>query len=233
MKKKSNEWVSIADLMSGVMAVVMLLLVISVLQNTYAEMKHKQQLEGSRDSQQKNMIKTLNDIKQEVSLQGGTDLIDFNIEQGTITLKDSIFAQGSACITPKAAHAFTNIKGKIDADEYHLDNEDGFPNYVNPTGISIENSISGWCRNFKGFLSFLLLHIILTSKLFNVKLFNIQSNKRKRWRMIYESILDLIGNTPIIKLKQIFDEKNNFNTKFTSFYINCFCSREVGTRYRF
>ena len=45
MKKKSNEWVSIADLMSGVMAVVMLLLVISVLQNTYAEMKHKQQLE--------------------------------------------------------------------------------------------------------------------------------------------------------------------------------------------
>ncbi len=59
MKKKSNEWVSIADLMSGVMAVVMLLLVISVLQNTYAEMKHKQQLEGSRDSQQKNMIKTL------------------------------------------------------------------------------------------------------------------------------------------------------------------------------
>lgn len=114
MKKKSNEWVSIADLMSGVMAVVMLLLVISVLQNTYAEMKHKQQLEGSRDSQQKNMIKTLNDIKQEVSLQGGTDLIDFNIEQGTITLKDSIFAQGSACITPKAAHAFTNIKGKIE-----------------------------------------------------------------------------------------------------------------------
>lgn len=39
------------------------------------------------------MIKTLNDIKQEVSLQGGTDLIDFNIRQGTITLKDSIFAQ--------------------------------------------------------------------------------------------------------------------------------------------
>ena len=48
----------------------------------------------------------------------------------------------------------TNIKGKIDADEYHLDNKDGFPNYVNPTGISIENSISGWCRNFKGFLSY-------------------------------------------------------------------------------
>ena len=41
MQKKPSEWVSIADLMSGVMAVVMLLLVISVLQQTYAEIKHK------------------------------------------------------------------------------------------------------------------------------------------------------------------------------------------------
>lgn len=48
----------------------------------------------------------------------------------------------------------TNIKGRIDADEYQLDNEDGFPNYVNPTGISIENSVSGWCRNYKGFKSY-------------------------------------------------------------------------------
>lgn len=48
----------------------------------------------------------------------------------------------------------TNIKGKIDADEYQLDNEDGFPNYVNPTGISIENSVSGWCNNFRGFIQY-------------------------------------------------------------------------------
>ena len=43
MQKKPSEWVSISDLMSGVMAVVMLMLVISVLQNTYAEIKHKQE----------------------------------------------------------------------------------------------------------------------------------------------------------------------------------------------
>ena len=48
----------------------------------------------------------------------------------------------------------TNIKGKINADEYNLDNEDGFPNYVNPTGISIENSVSGWCNNFRGFIQY-------------------------------------------------------------------------------
>lgn len=43
MKGKSNEWVSIADLMSGVMAVVMLLLVISVLQKTWSEIKHQKE----------------------------------------------------------------------------------------------------------------------------------------------------------------------------------------------
>ena len=34
MKDKPNEWVSISDLMAGVMAVVMLLLVMSILQKT-------------------------------------------------------------------------------------------------------------------------------------------------------------------------------------------------------
>ena len=53
MRDKPSEWVSISDLMSGVMAVVMLLLVISVLQKTYAEIKHKQEMQGSQSNQQK------------------------------------------------------------------------------------------------------------------------------------------------------------------------------------
>ena len=113
MQKKPSEWVSISDLMSGVMAVVMLLLVISVLQNTYAEMKHKQEMQGGKKKQE--MVKTLNEIKTEIDQQGGSDLIDFNIDQGKITLKDSVFAKGSACITPKAAQAFMNIQPKVAA----------------------------------------------------------------------------------------------------------------------
>jgi len=41
MKDKPNEWVSISDLMAGVMAVVMLMLVLSVLQNKVAEVKRE------------------------------------------------------------------------------------------------------------------------------------------------------------------------------------------------
>lgn len=54
MKDKPSEWVSISDLMAGVMAVVMLLLVMSVLQKTYAELKHKQELEQGELPSRKN-----------------------------------------------------------------------------------------------------------------------------------------------------------------------------------
>ena len=65
MQKKPSEWVSISDLMSGVLAVVMLLLVISVLQKTYAEIKHKQELEGGQQGRKQQMTTTLNAIEQE------------------------------------------------------------------------------------------------------------------------------------------------------------------------
>lgn len=106
MQKKPSEWVSIADLMSGVMAVVMLLLVISVLQNTYAKM--------SGQAAQKQKIATmLNEVKQALAHQGADNLIEFNIAQNKITLKDNVFARGSACITPQATQAFVSIQDKI------------------------------------------------------------------------------------------------------------------------
>lgn len=113
MQKKPSEWVSISDLMSGVMAVVMLLLVISVLQNTYAEIKHKQEMEGGQVAQKQKITTMLKDVKESVSAQGADNLIDFNVEQGKITLKDNVFARGSACITPQAVKAFVSIQDKI------------------------------------------------------------------------------------------------------------------------
>lgn len=113
MKDKPNEWISISDLMAGVMAVVMLLLVMSVLQKTYAELKHKQEMEQGGAAQQKRIAHMLNDLKKSVEQQGASNLISFDIADGRITLKDNIFEKGSACITPLAAQAFKNIDVKI------------------------------------------------------------------------------------------------------------------------
>ncbi len=46
------------------------------------------------------------------------------------------------------------VKGKIDIEEYFFDNEDEYPNYAYPTALTIENHNVGWCRNFRGFISY-------------------------------------------------------------------------------
>lgn len=113
MKDKPSEWVSISDLMAGVMAVVMLLLVMSVLQKTYAELKHKQELEQGGVAQQKRINEMLTDLKRSVDAQGASNLISFDIGNGKITLKENIFNVGSACITPSAVQAFKSLDKRI------------------------------------------------------------------------------------------------------------------------
>lgn len=113
MKDKPSEWVSISDLMAGVMAVVMLLLVMSVLQKTYAELKHKQELEQGGAAQQKRISEMLTDLKMSVDEQGASNLISFDIADGKITLKENIFNVGSACITSSAASTFKSFDQRI------------------------------------------------------------------------------------------------------------------------
>lgn len=113
MKDKPNEWVSISDLMSGVMAVVMLLLVISVVQKTYTEMKHKQELEQGENAKRVKVATMLTDLKNLLNQQGVSDLIDFNVSEARITLKDGAFEKGSACITPLAKDALERVEDKI------------------------------------------------------------------------------------------------------------------------
>jgi len=84
MRDKPSEWVSISDLMAGVMAVVMLLLVMSVLQKTYAELKHKQELEQGGAAQQKRISEMLTDLKSSVDASGASNLISFDIADGKI-----------------------------------------------------------------------------------------------------------------------------------------------------
>ena len=113
MKDKPSEWISISDLMAGVMAVVMLLLVMSVLQKSYSELKRKQEMAQGGAAQQKRIAQMLYDMRLSIDKQGVTNLILFDAKNGKITLKDDVFEKGSACITPRAAQAFQNIGQKV------------------------------------------------------------------------------------------------------------------------
>lgn len=133
MKEKPNEWVSIADLMAGVMAVVMLLLVVSVLQKTYADLKHKQEMAKNVAAKKDKVAEVLASLKESVSKNGDSQLISFDVDAGKITLKDNVFERGSACITSEAQSSVSlfqqkisdfllNVKGSQIFVEGHTDN---------------------------------------------------------------------------------------------------------------
>ena len=115
MKDKPNEWISISDLMAGVMAVVMLMLVLSVLQNKVADVKREQEKNSGQAAAQQKLNAMMHSMQQEMVDQGDAALVGFDIASGKITLRDKIFARGSACITDQARDALARLAPRIQA----------------------------------------------------------------------------------------------------------------------
>ncbi|EKN3392665.1 OmpA family protein [Yersinia enterocolitica] len=113
MKDKPNEWVSISDLMSGVMAVVMLLLVMSVLQKTWSDIKHKQEMEQGVTAQRAKVSELLGNIKSSLNGTANEGLVALDVSSQKITLRDGVFNRGSACIATQASQAFATIETQV------------------------------------------------------------------------------------------------------------------------
>ncbi|MBU3802916.1 MULTISPECIES: OmpA/MotB family protein [Citrobacter] len=113
MKDKPNEWVSISDLMSGVMAVVMLLLVMSVLQKTWSDIKHKQEMEQGINAQRARVGEMLGSIKNTLDGTANEGLVSLDANSQKITLRDGVFNRGSACIASQASQALATIETQV------------------------------------------------------------------------------------------------------------------------
>ena len=113
MKDKPNEWVSISDLMSGVMAVVMLLLVMSVLQKTWSDIKHKQEMEQGINAQRARVAEMLGSIKTTLDGTANEGLVALDVNSQKITLRDGVFNRGSACISSQASPALATIQTQV------------------------------------------------------------------------------------------------------------------------
>lgn len=115
MKDKPSEWVAVSDLMSGVMAVVMLMLVVSVVQRSNAELRHKQKEAAlkAKAAAANPVTALLKGLSQRIHTQGMDALFDVNVKSGRITLKDDVFDRGSACVTETARTAMTGIEKQV------------------------------------------------------------------------------------------------------------------------
>ena len=117
MKDKPSEWIAISDLMAGVMAVVMLLLVVSVLQKSAEEAKHNQEMEQAKAAGGSSTQAKLNNIMGELqgSLGGAINsgMVSIDGPARKITLRDGVFNSGSACVVGQAKFAFTSIQQRL------------------------------------------------------------------------------------------------------------------------
>lgn len=113
MRDKPNEWIAISDLMAGVMAVVMLLLVMAVLQKSYAELKHKQDMEKlaqlKNPSQQK-LNQLLNALSTSLADSTGGEMVALDLSARKVTLRDGVFNRGSACMSTASQPALASLR---------------------------------------------------------------------------------------------------------------------------
>jgi len=99
--------------MSGVMAVVMLLLVMSVLQKTWSDIKHKQEMEQGINTQRARVGEMLGSIKNTLDGTANEGLVALDVNSQKITLRDGVFNRGSACIASQASQALATIETQV------------------------------------------------------------------------------------------------------------------------
>ena len=99
MSSKSHEWIVISDLMSGMVGVVILFLVFSVIIKETEEAKLKNtemMLHEKSKSKVDSVMKSLSNVILRNRLSGSVKVYS---DTSTITFKDGVFANGSACLT--------------------------------------------------------------------------------------------------------------------------------------
>lgn len=111
--EKQSEWIAISDLMAGVMAVVMLLLVVAVLQKNLNEMSYREQLAEAESKTQDPIREITESLSSMIKKSGNEELITLNKITNRLTLKDSVFERGSACLKADARNAIEAIREQV------------------------------------------------------------------------------------------------------------------------
>lgn len=113
MKDKPNEWVAVADLMSGVVAVIMLLFIVSVLQQAAYKAKAEEELKKYKELNQKSVRAILYIIQESFNEHNNSDLVQVDFTKNKLIITEGIFGKGSACLSQSAKDSFIKIGSDI------------------------------------------------------------------------------------------------------------------------
>lgn len=113
MKEKPSEWIAISDLMAGVMAVVMLMLVLSVLQKSASEMLLKEELAKAKGGSSNPVTQMVQKLDTMLKSHNATELLALDTHTNRLTLRDGVFERGSACLKKEAQSAVESIQKQL------------------------------------------------------------------------------------------------------------------------
>lgn len=113
MKEKPSEWVAISDLMAGVMAVVMLLLVVAVLQKGVSTLRYQEELAKAKGTKGEAVAKVTRVLSDMIGKRDAAGLMSFDARTNRLTLRDGVFERGSACLKPEVKSALATVQDKI------------------------------------------------------------------------------------------------------------------------
>ncbi|MDH5859194.1 OmpA/MotB family protein [Lampropedia aestuarii] len=114
MKEKPSEWIVISDLMAGVMAVMMLLLVLSIMQKATSEALYEEALAQTRAKQQSPLRTTTEKIATIIQNSSASNLLEMDSVNARLTLRDGVFEKGSACLTAEAIAAVQSVQNQVE-----------------------------------------------------------------------------------------------------------------------
>lgn len=113
MKDKPSEWIAISDLMAGVMAVVMLMLVVAVVQKSTSELHYQEELASVKASHGDPVSTMMQTLGAAIGTSEAAGLMTLDKSSARLTLRDGVFKRGSACLTPEARAAIATVQGEL------------------------------------------------------------------------------------------------------------------------
>lgn len=93
----------------------MLLLVLAIMQKGTSELKYKQELEKSKAQEHDPLKEISKNIQTILTDSKASNLIEIDLPRSRLTLRDSVFEKGSACLTEEARVAVESVQIQLES----------------------------------------------------------------------------------------------------------------------
>ena len=113
MKDTGSEWISISDLMASVVSVVVMLLVVSIMQQAISLLNQRLSQDQSLVTQRQIVTEMFKEMQNFLKQENVDTMASFDYDSYRIVFREGIFEKGSAIVTDDVQDALYKSKSKV------------------------------------------------------------------------------------------------------------------------